>query len=208
MNKTSGFPIDQPLKFVTTNLYNMKFAIIAALLFSITARGQVSITSPVKEQPAYHPAFSKTITGEVKIEKSKRWHMDRNKWITGSLLFTAGAAKGFNEAIQYKYNGFQNIFPKANDQWFYPTFSFKNKYKDGDPEKGAKFPLSTSVLVMFTDQYHLNNFIQQSALTASLVIKIGEGKKPFRQYVFDLIYYTACYQLGFHSIYYPISARN
>lgn len=29
---------------------------------------------------------------------------------------------------------------------------------------------------MFTDQYHLNNFIQRAAITAALVIKIGEGK--------------------------------
>lgn len=61
---------------------------------------------------------------------------------------------------------------------------------------------------MLTDQYHLNNFIQRAAITAALVIKIGEGKKPFRHYVFDALYYTACYQLGFHSIYSPIRARN
>ncbi len=186
----------------------MKFAIIAALLLSITAHGQISIASLVEEPSAFHPTVNETITGKVKIEKKKRWHMDRNKWITGSLLFTAGAAKGFNEALQYEYNGFETFFPKANDQWFYPAFSFKNKYKDGDPAKGAKFPLSTSVLVMFTDQYHLNNFIQRSAITAAMVIKIGEGKKPFRQYLFDAIYYTACYQLGFHSIFDPISSRN
>ncbi|MEO7983124.1 MAG: hypothetical protein ABI688_03475 [Bacteroidota bacterium] len=64
------------------------------------------------------------------------------------------------------------------------------------------------MLVMFTDQYHLNNFIQRTALTAALVIKIGEGKRSLKHYLFDLAYYTACYQLGFHSIYAPISMRN
>lgn len=147
------------------------------------------------------------VPGKIKIGKD-RWRLDRNKLWTGGLIFTAGFAKGFNEALQYKYNGFEEIFPKANDQWFYPTFSYLNKYKDRDPAKGARFPLSTSVLVMFTDQYHLNNFIQKAALTAALVIKIGEGKKPFRHYIFDALYYTACYQVGFHSIYVPISLRN
>ena len=134
--------------------------------------------------------------------------MDKNKILTGGLTFIAGFAKGFNEALQYKYNGFEEIFPYAKDQWFYPTFSFKNKYKDHDPEKGARFPGSTSVFVMFTDQYHLNNFIQKTALTAALVLKIGEKKKPFKHYLLDVIYYTACYQVGFHSVYQPISARN
>lgn len=145
---------------------------------------------------------------DIRIDRSKRWRMNGNKILTGGLIFLSGAAKGFNEGLQFNYFGFEDIFPKANDQWFYPAFSFKNKYKDGDPAKGPKFPLSTSLLVMLTDQYHLNNFIQRAAITAALVIKIGEGKKPFRHYVFDALYYTACYQLGFHSIYSPIRARN
>jgi hypothetical protein len=61
---------------------------------------------------------------------------------------------------------------------------------------------------MFTDQYHLNNFIQRSALTAALVIKIGEGKKPLKHYLFDLLFYSACHQAGFHAIYSPIQLRN
>jgi hypothetical protein len=154
------------------------------------------------------PAPAPDLKTKIKIDRSKRWKLDGNKILTGSLVFTSGAAKGFNEGLQFNYGGFESIFPKANDQWFYPIISFRNKYKDGDPAKGAKFPLSTSVFVMFTDQYHLNNFIQRASLTAALVIKIGEGKKPFRHYVFDALYYTACYQVGFHSIYYPIKSKN
>ena len=192
----------------------MRFIIIPVLLVSIASYGQISSDDVVWQNVSSNsviqnqPVPTATISGKIKIDRSERWKINKNKILTGGLLFTAGAAKGFNEALQYKYNGFEEIFPKANDQWFYPTFSYKNKYKDGDPAKGPKFPLSTSVLVMFTDQYHLNNFIQKTAMTAALVIKIGEGKKPFRHYVFDVLYYTACYQLGFHTIYQPISMRN
>lgn len=210
-----NIPFEQPLIFVTTNLFNMKLLIISALLLTgIIANAQITPDEIVQQKLTVNSASQRqpvpaaTISGKIKVDRSERWKIDRNKILTGGLLFTAGAAKGFNEALQYKYNGFEEIFPKANDQWFYPTFSYKNKYKDGDPEKGPKFPLSTSVLVMFTDQYHLNNFIQKTAMTAALVIKIGEGKKPFRHYVFDVLYYTACYQLGFHTIYQPISMRN
>jgi len=137
-----------------------------------------------------------------------KWKMSGNKYWTGALMFVAGAAKGFNEGLQYQYNGFASFFPNANKQWFYPGHSFRNKYKDGDPAKGPKFPFSTSLLVMTTDQYHLNNFIQRAAITGALVIKIGEGKRPLKHYLLDVLYYTACYQAGFHSIYAPIRARN
>jgi len=192
----------------------MKFILIPALLFTVAAYGQTDAADPVTYQPVNMsilptgPLPAAPVTAAIKIDKSKRWKLDRNKILTGSLLFTAGLAKGFNEALQYKYNGFEDIFPKANDQWFYPTFSYNNKYKDNDPTKGAKFPLSTTVLVMFTDQYHLNNFIQRAAMSAALVIKIGEGKKPLKHYLFDVLYYTACYQAGFHTLYMPISMRN
>jgi hypothetical protein len=205
-------PVEQPPSFTTTNLFNMKLILIPALLFSLVVQGQVYLddiapesSNTISPQQPVQVAGLKT---KIKIGKKDRWRLDGNKLLTGGLVFTAGAAKGFNEGLQFNYGGFENIFPKANDQWFYPTLSFRNKYKDGDPSKGAKFPLSTSVLVMFTDQYHLNNFIQRASLTAALVIKIGEKKKPFRHYVFDALYYTACYQVGFHSMYYPIKTRN
>ena len=156
----------------------MKF-VIALLLFGVTAQAQ------------------------IKPEKKTNWHMDRNKWITGSLVFTAGASKGFNETLMFHWKAFRHSFPKANPDWFNPNESWRNKYKNGDPDAGAKFPLSTSVLIMFTDQYHLNNFINRMAWTSALVIKIGEGKKPLKNYLLDFLYYTACHQLGFALTYYP-----
>jgi len=42
-------------------------------------------------------------------------------------------------------------------------------------------------------------------LFTALVIKIGEGKKPFRYYLFDFLYYTACYQAGYAITYYPFA---
>jgi hypothetical protein len=150
---------------------------------------------------------SKKDKSEVKLSPVK-WKLTRNHIVTGGLMFLAGAAKGFNETLQFNYKGFSNVFPHASKFWFDPQFSFKNKYKDHDPAKGAAFPLSTSVLVMLTDQFHLNNFIHRATMTAALVIKIGEGKRPFKNYVYDVLYYTAAYQAGFGSIYYPFKARN
>jgi hypothetical protein len=149
-----------------------------------------------------------SLKAQEKKDDKPKWKIDKNKIITGSLVLVAGASKGFNETLQFNYKIFEKTFPGANKQWFDPKVSWRNKYEGGNPDNGPKSFLSTSVLVMFTDQYHLNNFIQKSALTAALVIKIGEGKKPFKHYVFDLLWYTACYQSGFAATYYPFTSRN
>ena len=194
----------------------MKYLFVALLLIcSTTIFAQTNTIDMTKEIPPTVMTASVTTLQngkkkkkDILIDRNKRWRVDGNKLLTGGLIYLSGAAKGFNEALQFNYYGFENIFPAANDKWFHPALSFKNKYKDRDPAKGPAFPLSTSVLVMFTDQYHLNNFINRAAITAALVIKIGEGKKPFRHYLFDALYYTACYQAGFQSIYAPIKARS
>ena len=141
-------------------------------------------------------------------KEKKKWRIDKNKILTGSLVFTGGAAKGFNETLQFNYKIFEKTFPGANKQWFDPKVSWRNKYEGGNPDNGPKFFLSTSVLVMFTDQYHLNNFIQRTAIMSALVLKIGEGKKSFKYYLLDLAYYSACYTAGFAATYYPFTSRN
>jgi hypothetical protein len=145
--------------------------------------------------------------GEKTSDKLK-WKIDGNKLLTGGLVFIGGTAKGFNETLHFNYKNFENTFPGANKQWFDPQISWRNKYEGGNPENGPNFFLSTSAFVMFTDQYHLNNFIHRTSILTALVIKIGEGKRPFKHYMYDLLYYTVCYQAGFSAAYYPFINRN
>ncbi len=152
--------------------------------------------------------FSSFVGAQENITKKTKWRIDKNKIITGSLAFVAGSSKGFNETLQFNYRIFEKTFPGANRQWFDPKVSWRNKYEGGNPDNGSKFFLSTSVLVMATDQYHLNNFIHKAAITSALVIKIGEGKQPFKYYLLDFLYYTVCYQVGFAATYYPFTSRN
>lgn len=136
-----------------------------------------------------------------------KWKMDKNKWITGGLVFIAGASKGFNETLTFHWKAFHRKFPDANVKWFNPAISWRNKYEDGDPAKGAKFPLSTSMLVMTTDQYHLNNFITRVSWATALVIKIGEPRKPFKYYLKDMLFYSVCNMAGFGVMYCPFTAN-
>jgi len=148
-----------------------------------------------------------TLSAQQPTADNHKWKLDGNKCLTGGLVMLAGAAKGFNETLQFHWKSFHSKFPDANPDWYNPAVSWRNKYEGGNPDSGPKFPLSTSVLVMFTDQYHLNNFINRGALTAALVIKIGEGKKSLGYYLKDLLFYTATYQAGWCATYLPFKYK-
>src|SRR5438874_5424588 len=143
------------------------------------------------------------VNSKLQLPNASHWKMDHTKWLTGGLVFIAGASKGFNETLQFHWPRFQHKFPRANAWWFNPKQSWKNKYKNRDSSQGPSFFLSKSVLIMCTDQYHLNNFINRGAWVTAIVLKIGEGKKSFKQYLFDFLYYSICHQLGFSITYYP-----
>jgi len=141
----------------------------------------------------------------IEPKKISHWKMDKNKVITGGLVFMAGASKGFNETLMFHWDAVHQRFPNANPNWYNPEVSWKNKYRDGDPTNGAKFPLSTTMLVATTDQYHLNNFINKTAWISTIMIKMSEPRKSFKHYFLDMLYYTACHQMGFALTYYTFT---
>lgn len=195
----------------------MKYLFVLVLAL-FTCQGRAQLTNEPQPEPdssaiAFSPGFtlnSLKMQGNDKVKKDvllgqRKWKISSNHIWTGGLVFLAGAAKGFNETLQFHWKEFRRQFPGARAQWFNPSQSWRNKYRNGDPRAGAKFFGSTSVFIMFTDQYHLNNFINRAAWGTALVIKIGEGKKPFKQYLLDFLYYGLCHQAGFAATYYPFS---
>lgn len=179
--------------------------ILFAVGLALKASAQDTLMPLPTQLPSISLANVQVENKEIKLAPLK-WRVTKNHWITGALMFTAGASKGFNETLNFHWKAFRHAFPNANAEWFNPNVSWRNKYKNGDPDAGAKFPLSTSVLVMFTDQYHLNNFINRASLTTAMVIKIGEKKKPFKYYLLDFLYYGICHQAGFALTYYPFKS--
>ena len=58
------------------------------------------------------------------------------------------------DTLQFHYSS--SIFYNLKNKIFWdPQESWKNKYKNNDPEFGPKFPLSTTLLVGLTDAWHL-----------------------------------------------------
>lgn len=188
----------------------MKHIILLAFVL-VTARGKAQ--SVLADPAPVVTGFSLATAPAPPADKKKkdirintaRWKISNNHLWTGGLVFLAGATKGFNETLHFHWKEFKRQFPDASAEWFNPSISWKNKYRNNDPNAGPKFFMSTSVLIMFTDQYHLNNFINRAAWGTALVIKIGEGKKPLKHYLLDLLYYGLCHQAGFAATYYPFS---
>ncbi len=131
-----------------------------------------------------------------------QYKIDKNKILTGSLVALSASATGFNETLLHHYDKFKAKFPNANDQWFNPQVSWLNKYKDANVAQGDKFPMSSSLLAFTTDQYHLNAFIRNASMVAAVTFNLGHNKKQkFIYYLYDALYYSACYTLGFYVTY-------
>lgn len=114
-----------------------------------------------------------------------------------ALAFVSGAAKGIADVISVHYDNFSRVHPGANQQYWDPAVSWRNKYKNGDPVQGAKFPGSTTIFVSLTDAWHLCNTVNKAAIIGAITIRIGDKKRPFTYYLADFALYSLSYSAGF-----------
>jgi len=112
------------------------------------------------------------------------------------LVFMSGFAKGYNDVLSYHYSSFKRVHPNVNDQWWNPSISWTNKYKNGIPPT-PKFFLSTTLFVVPTDAKHTADFVHKWPLMGALVVKIGDPHEKWIYYLYDLVIYSATYNLGF-----------
>jgi hypothetical protein len=120
--------------------------------------------------------------------------------VPASLAFVAGVADGMNETLKFHYSGFKAVFPKANDNFFDPSISWKNKYKNGNQAQGAKFFGSTTFFVNTTDAYHLLRSVQKTCIISGIILKIGKHQ-PWYFYLVDFATYSITYSVGFNGTY-------
>lgn len=70
------------------------------------------------------------------------------------LVFVAGVAKAVMDTLQFHF--VSSIFYRGkDDQFWMPSISWKNKYKNGNKEDGESFWGSTTIFISFTDGWHL-----------------------------------------------------
>jgi len=175
--------------------------IILFLLLPVLAFSQETPVTPTakfyEQYPAYIPGAKEKEPFKLDLSPFKR---------TGVTLFLSGAFDGLNQTLNFHYPKFKRAFPEANDQFWNPAISWKNKYaKDS---KGATltdyeaFPFSTSILVWTTDGHHLSRAGDHVAMYTTIGLYFSDvGKKNWKQITFDILTSAFIRSVGFVTVY-------
>ena len=79
----------------------------------------------------------------------------------------AGLFNGVMDTLQFHYGS--SPFPKDSLFWN-PSLSWRNKYKNGDPGQGPRFPGSTTIFVLVTDGWHLMKALNLAFYRLAIVL--------------------------------------
>ena len=121
--------------------------------------------------------------------------------VSSTLLFAGGCSDGMAETMKFRYPEFKKVFPNSNDQFWDPSISWENKYKDNNPDQGPKFFGSTTIFVGVTDSYHMTRTLRNSFVFGAIAFKIGEPKQKWYYYVGEFIAGGLIYKAGFWATY-------
>lgn len=89
--------------------------------------------------------------------------------ITIIFILIAAILNASMDVVSTKWvKSFFNKHLKKYEQFFNPQLSWRNKWKNGDPSQGERFPLSSTMLVFLTDWWHL----AKSSMILSFCISI------------------------------------
>lgn len=140
-------------------------------------------------------AITVTAQSQINLLGQTTKKQESNFYVTSSLLLVSGLADGLAEACKFHPQGVTEVL--GNPQFWDNSQSWRNKYRNGDPAQGAKFPLSTTALAWLTDGYHLSRMIRNSTVIAAVTIRLGEPAKSWYYYIAEATIYYLTYQLGF-----------
>ena len=108
------------------------------------------------------------------------------------FMFLAGASNAVMDTIQFKFN--ESVFSKYPKlkQWANPKLSWRNKWKNKDPNEGERFPGSSTVFVWTTDLWHF----AQSIMISSFVLAILTYDKLFCTHaiLLDILFHFIIYK--------------
>jgi len=108
-----------------------------------------------------------------------------------ALSFAAGAAWGLHEKTAHHWPEFQARFPHANPGFWNPAESWRNKYRNGEPEQGRN-----NTPIWATDAKHLLATTNQTTIfAAGVTICWGEKRKTWH-YAADAGLSFLAYSLG------------
>ncbi len=114
-------------------------------------------------------------------------------WLVILLLIIAGISNAIMDTLQFRYK--KSVFRKfKNQQWWNPSLSWRNKWKNGDHTQGEKYWGSSRWFVRFTDAWHFFQGIMYTCFFLVIVLYV----KIFTPIIdFFLIYllFTTIFQI-------------
>jgi hypothetical protein len=78
------------------------------------------------------------------------------------LCIFAGMSEAAMDALSHRFE--ESIFSSFNKNYWNPVYSGGNKWKNGDRNQGERFFLSSTLLVGFTEAWHLFKMIRTNCL--------------------------------------------
>lgn len=121
--------------------------------------------------------------------------------LSALFYFLSACCKGVMDTLMFHYS--TSVFVDRNPLFWNPGESWRNKYKNGDPKQGPRFPLSTTLLVGFTDGWHLMQMAQLASQRAALVFAASALLPNVATWVW-LVAWVALipvHSVGFHLFY-------
>lgn len=122
------------------------------------------------------------------------------------FIFIAAGSKAVMDIVSHRFHNsaFRNLDPFYWD----PVFSWRNKYKNRNPDYGPKFLGSTTLFSFTTDAWHLFQSVNLTALWIAFgLVAIKYGSCGF-WYVFILLFsLRVVYGVVFEILYSKILSR-
>lgn len=114
--------------------------------------------------------------------------------ITIMFLLSASICKAVMDTLQFHF--YTSKFKKLNPQYWSPSISWRNKWKDGFVDNGESFFGSSTFLVFLTDAWHLFQIIMLVFLFCAIVFYV-----PIFNHFFDFILYFIIFTSNFEIFY-------
>lgn len=95
-----------------------------------------------------------------------------------ALSILAGVADGTRDVLSFRYD--RSVFPQgpgerllgAGEMFWNPDISWRNKWKNGDPGQGERFPGSSTVFVFLTDGWHMLQFLMLTFFQLAIALPV------------------------------------
>lgn len=121
-------------------------------------------------------------------------HSERDMAVASMILFlTAGLSEGLMDWLQFRLNPTHKMW---RSMFWNAQYSWRNKWRNGDPMQGERFWQSSRLFVFVTDGWHLMKFVRN--LTVMLgVLHIAICNVTLFEAILIVIICRLFYGLGF-----------